>query len=586
MRMAYKIASVLVVLMLITVTCQSAVAELYDEDREDPETESRWMEEVPPPFLELAKLAADLQNATPVANRNDTDGDTLWDTVEVVIGTDPYNPDSDCDQLRDDREVFASMDPNNPDSNRDRYPDILEVTGGKLDLDGDGVPNVWDWDNDGDGVMDDLDLSPMARTGLSSDFHIDINTSGGPTYIDLQIRTRNPDNLRLVNSVWDWPNDTQGSMQDLDGSSNDVEAIPSIMLKANVLPSQEDVAQYGVVVGEDAAYLPIFPTVEFGNVVAFRSRIFYPATGTPLNLSFDMELVWTINGKSDYRIRSIQTVNDNYLTSGADEAVRANASAVGDEQKFEWVGIGDDQIALRATNGRFLTLRPDGTIAAVDQKMGPMSIFQVTMGIPPTMVLKADNGKYLTVKANGTLMADGVLISQAHLFKLSEQGIGSRVKTLVTYKEDFMITGLSVSESHVVDYAVVYGPDPEEVLAGNLVLSYDFLRNATTTVGDIPSLLSAHSISLSFLNGTFPHEDAALQWLTSNATMKALDSLPEGKVMPLLFALEDRRTTMDLADLATSTHILGSDLDMDLSIAQTVTSKSMKTPWGLGPGRC
>lgn len=45
MRVALKIASILVVLMLITVTCQSAVAELYDEDPEDPGFDERPMDE-------------------------------------------------------------------------------------------------------------------------------------------------------------------------------------------------------------------------------------------------------------------------------------------------------------------------------------------------------------------------------------------------------------------------------------------------------------------------------------------------------------------------------------------------------------
>ena len=579
MRVALKIASILVVLLLITVTFESAVAELYDEDPEDPELEERSMDEVPPPFLELAKLAADLQNATPLANRNDTDGDTLWDPVEVVIGTDPYNPDSDSDRLRDDKEVFAGMDPNNPDSNRDRYPDYLEVSYSEPDVDGDGVPNAWDWDNDGDGVMDDLDLSPMAQTAMSSSYHLDINTSGKPTYIDFQIRTNNPDNMRLVNQEWDWPYDTEGSMKDLDNSTKDVEAVPSLMLKANELPPQEDVAQYGVIVSGDFAYLPLFPTVEFGNVVAFRSRIFYPESEVPLDLSIDMELVWTINGKSDYYIRSLKAPSGVYVSSGPDENVKANSSSVGDEQKFEWVRVGDDQLALRASNGRFLTLQADGSIAAVDREMGQNSTFQTTIAPPNLLALKADNDMYVTVKAGGSLAADAKLATQAHIFTIGDQGVGSRVKTLVTYNENFMLTGLSVDESRGADYAVVYGEDPEEVIAGNLILSYDFLRNATTTVYDIPSLLAAHDISLSVLSETFEHEDAALQWLTANATMKALDSLPDGKVMPLLFALEDRRASMDLANLVTISHILGNDLRMDLTTSDIVTTKSMKTPW-------
>ncbi len=578
MRIVWKLSSVGVVLLLISVTFQPAVAELYDEDWDVPELDILPMDEVPPPFLELAALASDLQNATPLANRTDSDGDTLWDPVEVVIGTDPYNPDSDSDRLPDNVEVFSGIDPNNPDSNRDRYPDVLEVNSIKPDLDGDGVPNAWDWDNDGDGVMDDMDLSPMARTSLSSSYHLDINTSGRPTYIDFQVTTKNPDNLRLINQVWDWPYDDKGSMQDLDGSKEDVEAVPSLMLTANQVPSQEAVAQYGVVINGDVAYLPIFPTVEFGNVVAFRSRMFYPSTGKPLNLSLDLELIWTINGKSDFYLKSLMAPGNVYVTSGEDGDVNANSSTVGDEQKYEWVRVGDDQLGLRASNGRFLTLRSDGSIGADDVEMTRNSTFTTVLSPPDLFALKAENDLYLTVEPDGSLAADAEQ-GQAHYFKVGDQGIGSRIKTLVTYYEDFVLTGLSVDESYGTDYAVVYDIDPHEVLKGNLILSYEFLRNATTSVSDIPSLLSAHSVAPSVISKSFEHEDVALQWLTANATMKALDDLPDGKVMPLLFALEDRRACMDLDDLVTTSHVLGSDLHMDVTMARVVTSKSMKTPW-------
>lgn len=82
-----------------------------------------------------------LLNATESANRTDTDGDGLYDSVERVLGTDLNNPDSDFDNLTDYYEVKNDLDPLNPDSNNDGMADYFEVTDVPPDIDGDGI---WD----------------------------------------------------------------------------------------------------------------------------------------------------------------------------------------------------------------------------------------------------------------------------------------------------------------------------------------------------------------------------------------------------------------------------------------------------------
>ncbi len=78
----------------------------------------------------------------------DTDGDGLSDGAEarsgVVNPTDPLNPDSDGDGLSDGDEVLVhGTDPNNPDTDGDGLTDGEEVAAGsdpgKLDTDGDGI---------------------------------------------------------------------------------------------------------------------------------------------------------------------------------------------------------------------------------------------------------------------------------------------------------------------------------------------------------------------------------------------------------------------------------------------------------------
>jgi len=156
----------------------------------------------------------------------DTDNDGLYDTVEILLGTDPYNNDSDFDQLDDFFEVQHNLDPLNPDSNNDGISDYTETYNVSLDMDGDGVPNAWDTDNDGDGVNDGKDLSPFSKTSMNDYFSVDIKTNGNPSFMDFQIRPKNPNHLTLPLQYWDWPKDAEGLMRDLDDSEEDVFILP------------------------------------------------------------------------------------------------------------------------------------------------------------------------------------------------------------------------------------------------------------------------------------------------------------------------------------------------------------------------
>ena len=88
----------------------------------------------------------------------DTDGDGLWDGVEVdVYGTDPGNPDTDGDGALDGAEAAFASDPTDPGS----FPVVQAGPDEGLDTDGDGLsdyheteilgsdPNAVDTDDDG-----------------------------------------------------------------------------------------------------------------------------------------------------------------------------------------------------------------------------------------------------------------------------------------------------------------------------------------------------------------------------------------------------------------------------------------------------
>ncbi len=233
-------------------------------------------------------------------NKTDTDGDRLPDSVEAVLGTDFNNTDSDFDRLDDYNEtVIYDSDPLEPDSNHDGLADYFEVMNVQsLDIDGDGYPNVWDFDNDGDGVEDNIDSSPFAHSSSYDTFNFNVKTNGNPTYIDFQLRPQNPDNVRLALQEWDWPYDNKGTMQDLDNSTDDVQVIPMLELTMSSVPDQAEVTDYGIGIFSNTAYVPLVQVQGLGANVALAGKMFYPESA-PLDLQVNASLIWLVMAKTD-----------------------------------------------------------------------------------------------------------------------------------------------------------------------------------------------------------------------------------------------------------------------------------------------
>ncbi|MBN1888600.1 MAG: Ig-like domain-containing protein [Thermoflexales bacterium] len=181
-------------------------------------------------------------DAACLAAAADTDGDGLGDGIEFFeLGTLPTEADSDNDGLHDGAEVagFADasgkrwyLDPANADSNGDGVPDSLECfasEGGELedcpDTDGDGTPDVFDFDDDEDGVPDELDTARTTMVGQlvsetlqlqdrTFEFELSDLQVDRPVYMDFQLRPANPDHLWYTLNVLDWPSpDKEGQVQ-------------------------------------------------------------------------------------------------------------------------------------------------------------------------------------------------------------------------------------------------------------------------------------------------------------------------------------------------------------------------------------
>jgi hypothetical protein len=203
----------------------------------------------------------------------DTDGDGLADDAEYCLGTNPYTSDSDYDGLSDGLETAGFeyngktwySNPLRPDSNGDGQNDSLEWKtddgyAAEWDLDGDGTPNIWDFDDDGDGVGDGLDYSPHSRTGYilgasggGDAFAFDITGQyNGYVYLDMQVQPSDVNHLRYGVTALDWRSpDAQGQITELNGSVDDVRLIPMLEVETNVPPNYDLAQEYGVTVFTD-----------------------------------------------------------------------------------------------------------------------------------------------------------------------------------------------------------------------------------------------------------------------------------------------------------------------------------------------
>lgn len=253
-------------------------------------------------FLYLLLATSPLPAQTLAPPADDYDGDGISSAVEVMLGTHPERKDTDGDGLNDKYEVDHGLNPFSIDSNRDGIDDLIEEMTRGRDIDGDGIPNAWDYDNDGDGVPDEVDLSPFSRTNPLRSFHFSILGNNRPLYLNLQIRPKNPADVNLIFKYLDWPDgDDLGQIKDLDNSKNDLLIIPMLELSKIKGEFPRDsllCREYGLIVRGSKAYLPLTPVVHHGKKVAWQARLFLPKPG-PKWIG-EIRLIWVIKGKTDY----------------------------------------------------------------------------------------------------------------------------------------------------------------------------------------------------------------------------------------------------------------------------------------------
>ncbi len=155
--------------------------------------------------------------------------------------------------------------------------------------------------------------------------------------------------------------------------------------------------------------------------------------------------------------------------------------------------------------------------------------------------------------------------------------IFNRETTLASYYEDFELTGMTVEESYGTDVAIFYSADANQIVAANLLLAYDFLRDSENHVQDMPAMLEINNVNVASEWDTFAHRDAALVSIANQMLPNALDSLPANMSLPVINIIEDRFASVDLSQFESSGD--ANSFAVNLAAEPVLTSRILKTPW-------
>ncbi|EKD76190.1 MAG: hypothetical protein ACD_43C00200G0001, partial [uncultured bacterium] len=117
--------------------------------------------------IEPAEAIVVSESAGDTVLAQDSDGDGLIDNVEIEYGTNPDKADTDGDGITDSAEILQQTNPSDLDTDNDGVMDGLDEQPGRFesqpklptdDIEGDGLLNNIDADDDGDGLYDSAEV--------------------------------------------------------------------------------------------------------------------------------------------------------------------------------------------------------------------------------------------------------------------------------------------------------------------------------------------------------------------------------------------------------------------------------------------
>jgi hypothetical protein len=154
---------------------------------------------------------------------------------------------------------------------------------------------------------------------------------------------------------------------------------------------------------------------------------------------------------------------------------------------------------------------------------------------------------------------------------------------LARYKENFSLTGFRVEENYGSDAGLFYSDDMNRTLNAGFVMAFQFLRNTTTHISDMPHELDTYNVTgMKSTFGSFSHRDEALLNVTSvmkPAVLGELDNLTDDKTLPVILAFEDNSTSIMMDELVSESYLTGANFTVDLTDVPVATEKGLKMGW-------
>ncbi len=506
-----------------------------------------------------------LSSTCDLALDTDCDDDGLSNEAEIYkLGTSPYAVDSDGDYISDATEVKGFtfngkrwyLDPLNPDSNGDGQLDSLECPGlndinattGMLDAtysltacqnsdaagtNSDTTPDVFDFDNDGDGVPDKVDGAPYSVVGNTSsgltegklDFNLNFTGAAKPIFVDFTVRPTNADHLWQSYNVLDWPtNDSEGQITRVHDTT------------------YADLDSYSSVTNADNGDMMLIPLLEFEITYDAAN----PAAGLPISGTYDAvgihdfsDLAWLDRAALDELGISVnQGETDQSLL------LWVPLSLMQDE-------VGDTPVAWQ---GRML-YRP---LAGLNNLGHDQTVRLIWMVQALTDSCDAANAS--TSSASGLTSAELV-----EAWCADQANWTTKASVIQTYYEDFYLTSLNVREDHGAKVAIIAEPanvgntnyDDQlwhlaDTLQSALIGAQAKSNGDRFTVSDIGAYLSTWGVGdLAVSNYTLANE-LALAKVASTYSTDALNQsftgASQGASATLLFAGEERARLGGLSD--------------------------------------
>jgi len=342
------------------------------------------------------------------------------------------------------------------------------------------------------------------------------------------------------------------------------------------------------------AYVPLTQIKDYGKINSLKGRMFYPASD-PLNLSVDAELVWMAVGKNDAIGEKVAFKSSKgYVSQEKERDWIGNhlvpmTGGVGTGETFEIIRLGGNNVALKASNGKYVTFDSSYSFSFFDEliylqaksdEIGNKETFKIE-SIGDKIRLKASNNQYVVIKYNRFLGKDIISLGnygaeEFEMETIKEAEYGYTV--LATYREKFMLTGFGVDENYGSDAGVFYSSDNNQTINAGFVMSYQFLRNQTT-LSEMPAFLAEKNVTINSSNNSYSHEDGAMMALMSRMTPDALKTLPLNSTYPVINVLEEQFVNMQMDELVSGSYILGNNLQINITQKPIVTAKTMKMGW-------